>query len=586
MSIIGIARLISTIYLGVSLPNTWDLGHYWYWGKLALEGEIPTKDFFARHPLYIYLIALSIKFFGQNIFAPIMVSIITSFLTMFVLYKISYMLYDKKVGLITCIIYAFAPTILTYSTVVDERPPMLLFVSIAILILIKALKTQNYIFLLFFGVILGFSIYVYKAVVIYLLTAPLLLAYVNMKTEKRTLDLLKKTLIQLMYIVIGFCIPALTIYAYYGIMTNFQWATYAILGLGTQQESTGYFIFGEIAPLTFKFRIFHVAIREWLYLAVPTAIFMTVLIDQTFKNNNYIKRFFINILGLSLLAILLISEHYFPQDQYGAYEPATIYKTGFLLTLIFFIVTAQLLYHKIKEKFNNIAKIKHGNGVIAYWFLSTSFMIMLYGVPLVNYYYYLAPVMTIMTALVLRIIIDFSVKEESHKCNKTGYKEVGVLFISLIVISMGIIAGMLINTPMTWRNQYNDTIQEVAYYIKEHTSENDEILTDNPAIAILAGRRVALNLMPLQLYGKVGTEPYDPLPYDPYNLIPNTQELAKYMENGKVKYVVDAAYLKNVIRLHPSWEQVFSSNYKLETTIGGVSIYVFKQSFDLSKHLS
>jgi len=71
-------------------------------GKLAHNSQIPYKDFFIRDPVYIYLVALSIRTLGISFPVVSLVSIVPSVLTAPILYKISREIFDRLTGLVFC----------------------------------------------------------------------------------------------------------------------------------------------------------------------------------------------------------------------------------------------------------------------------------------------------------------------------------------------------------------------------------------------------------------------------------------------------------------------------------------------------
>jgi len=110
------------------------------------------------------------------------------------------------------------------------------------------------------------------------------------------------------------------------------------------------------------------------------------------------------------------------------------------------------------------------------------------------------------------------------------------------------------------------------------TNASDEILSGNPAIALFANRREVLGIAMLQMYGRTGPEPFDPLPDDPFHLFPNVAQISQEMGSGNVRYIVgdQSPPVLDIIALHPLWEQSFKTNFVLETTIDGIPIYSFK----------
>jgi 4-amino-4-deoxy-L-arabinose transferase-like glycosyltransferase len=567
--------LLARVLLSRLLPTHWDVGHYLYWGQQVLDGHVPFRDFFARHPVYIYLVALAMTVFGSTVFAVAAIAITASLATVVLVYRIAAELFDAATGRLAAAIYAVAPTVLFYSTVPDERSLALLCVTAAVYLLLLAVKRGRSRYLVGVGVVLGLAIYVYKGVAVYLLTAPVLLLALQLRARGGWAAV-KTTATQLLAVIVGATVAVAPLFAYYLSMMELPWVLYSVLGVGGQQESVGHFVLAERASLPFRLRILHVAMREWFYLVLPTFLFVGGYLAFRLRRRPAFSRALLVLLLVTLYAGMLVGASFAPQDSYGAYEPVAAYSGSLLLLSVVLGALTPHLFARLQGRppFATGWEVPHA--VALYWLLTAVLTVSLYGMPLVNYSYWLAPVMVLATAVVLRTLSRDTASAATARDPRRRQHRVVLLFTGLLLASSVSTAGMLWTTPMTWRNQPLATLHRVAAYLAEHTEPADEILTNNPAVALFADRRVALDMMPMLLYGKVGPQPFDPLPYDPYGLIPDVGEVVAHLETGAVPYLVDTAYLFEVIVLHPAWNRTVAALYAWETTIDGVALYRLK----------
>ncbi len=584
-----ILGLILRLFFALTLPVGWDGGIFLYWANLINNGAIPYRDFFIRDPVYIYLVALSVRAFGSNYLAISLVSIVPSVLTVPVLYKIAKEVFDYFTGLASALIFSFAPTILWYSTVFDERSLMLFLSVLAMWALVKGLKSTNAGFLALFGSILGIGTFAYRGIAIYMVTLPLFLAFLTYKSRVPRIKMLKKVVFQSIVSWGSFLLAFGSIFVIFSFKSSFSWMV-SNFGFSGQPESAGWFIWGQAASGSFKDRIFYVAVREWLYLIIPAAVFMLIALFRVVGRRGLSLG--LAIVGVSaFLVATLAARTRFPQTSYGAYEPSALYLYSFLGLLVLLSGVAGIMFRSssfmIRHSASGPERIPLGWELALFWFLSTAVLIVLFGIPLVNYYYYFAPSLSLIASPSVASAIR-RIKATAQIALPSIMRQRGpILFLGLLLVNASITAAMLYTTPMTWRNQSIKSVYDIASYIQSNTSSQDQILVGNPEIALLAHRQTALGITQLQFYGRTGPEPFVPYPYDPFHLFPNVTQISEFMASGGVKYVV-ADYSPPtlyIIDLHPIWEAAFKTNFVLETVIDGVSIFRYNPTWDLSQHL-
>ena len=581
-----ILGFILRLFLFLTQPIGWDGGLFLYWANLLNNGQIPYKDFFIRDPVYIYLVALSIRTLGISFPVVSLVSIVPSVLTAPILYKISREIFDRLTGLVSALIYSFAPTVLWYSSVIDMRSLMLFLSIVGLWMLVKGLKTSNIGFLILFGLIIGVGTFAYRAVAIYVVTLPLFLVYLTRQSGLSLRDRSRSLIVQLIASLGMFLIAFGSIFLAFSAVSSFNWMV-SNFGFSGQQESAAWFIWAQTSPLDFKDRIFGVAVREWLYLMVPASVLTVTMLFRKLSNRRNLA---LGITCLGVAAFILATLAFRsarPQGSYGAYEPSDPYLYAFLAFLVVIPAIAAAGYRTISRPLSRDQAISKGWALIIFWLLSTAIWIQLYGIPLLNYYYYLAPTLTLLASPAISSAIKQVRSTSPGHLLQIKRAWVPILFLAVLGANACVTAAMLYNTPMTWRNQSVSTVYDIASYIHSNTTPQDQILAGNPAIALLANCKPMLGITELQLYASLGPEPFVPVAHDPFHLFPNVTEISNLMASGGVKYVVAdrSPPTLDIMGLHPLWETTFLTNFVLKTFVDGVAIYQYSPNWDLSQHL-
>ncbi len=580
-----ILGLILRLLLVVTLPTTWDGGTFLYWANLLDNGQIPYRNFFIRDPVYIYLVAISIRTFGISIPALSIASVVPSILTVPLMYRISREIFDRLTGLVSALIFSFSPTVVWYSTVFDERSLMLFLSVLGMWALVRCLRTGNRRFLIVFGLIIGVGTFAYRALAIYAVALPLFLALITHRGGFSLRDASKRLALGTILSWGSFLVAFSSIFLLFSNTSSFEWMV-SNFGFGGQAESAGSFITSQTS-ISFKNRIFYVSVREWLYLFVPALVFPVVILFRKLSNRVNLALGITMVGSAAFLVATLAWRTADPQSSFGAYDPSIPYVYAFLAFLVVLPGTAAVACRRMFRPISYKGSIPIGWTLLIFWFISTAVLVALFGHPLVNYYYYFAPSLTLLASPV----ISQAIRQISSSTNGTLSRimrvRIPILFLTVLVANAGMTAAMLYVTPMSWRHQSLSSIYDIASYVQAKTNPQDEILVGNPAIALLAQRKTALGITQLQLYAFAGPEPFVPVANDPFHLFPNVTEISQFMASGGVKYVVadQSPPTLYIIGLHPLWKATFLTNFVLETTIDGAAIYRYNPTWDLSQHL-
>lgn len=77
----------------------YDEQFYLYDSCLITKGLVPFKDYFARAPVYLLSQSIFFNIFGINYWAGRLLSVISSTVTIYLIYLIAKELYNKKISL-------------------------------------------------------------------------------------------------------------------------------------------------------------------------------------------------------------------------------------------------------------------------------------------------------------------------------------------------------------------------------------------------------------------------------------------------------------------------------------------------------
>jgi hypothetical protein len=443
-------------------------------------------------------------------------------------------------------------------------------------VFVKNLEKDSFVRLALFGVILGVGTFAYRGIAIYALTLPLFLLFLSFTHEDSRKTRFKWLIAETAVIWSAFAVAFGSIFLLFSSVSSIGWML-SNFGFSGQPESAGWFIWGQVAGI---------AVREWLYLLVPASLILLYSVFQVSKNRNL--AFALTGFGIAAFFVATIANTMStPQTSFGAYEPSSLFVYAFFAFLVALSGVAAATHSILKKSISPMARISPGWALAIYWFLATALLVALFGVPLVNYYYYFAPSLTLLSSRAIASALRIIPQKSGRTIRSLVAARGPVLLLGLLLANACVTATMLYTTPMTWRNQSISSVYDVASYIQTRTSPQDEILVGNPAIALIAHRTTMLGITQLQQYGRTGPEPFVPYQYDPFQLFPNVAQISQFMKSGGVKYVVADVSPPTlyIIDLHPLWKEAFQTNFVFETSIDGINLYRYSPTWDLSQHL-
>ena len=150
LCIITLARIISLFFSPIELSV--DEAQYWHWSRRLEWG------YFTKPPIIAWIIAVSTSIFGQEEWAVRLFSPIIHFLISIFLWIASNSFFGSKSGRVAALIWIFTPIASLGSFIISTDTPLLLFWSLALIFLIKLIKTRTLSYSIAIGITLGLGL--------------------------------------------------------------------------------------------------------------------------------------------------------------------------------------------------------------------------------------------------------------------------------------------------------------------------------------------------------------------------------------------------------------------------------------------
>lgn len=155
---------------------------------LLLDGDIPVVDFSARQPLYVAVLAGSLKVLGTNLSAGRIVTVLFSILTGVFVFLLARSLFDAKVATLSAVIYWSLPFEIFASAGVKTEPFVNLLVCMSLWAMAVFGEAQHRRWLILSGVLAAMAFYMRQSA---LIVPPLVIIYLALSTQRRGLTLAK-----------------------------------------------------------------------------------------------------------------------------------------------------------------------------------------------------------------------------------------------------------------------------------------------------------------------------------------------------------------------------------------------------------
>jgi 4-amino-4-deoxy-L-arabinose transferase-like glycosyltransferase len=574
---IFILGLLIRLILAVKGGIDFDEGIHIYDAKMVFDGLLPFRDYFTREPYYIYLLAIFVKIFGANLLTSRLLSVIFSSLTIFVIYTIGKSISSRKVGLLSASFFAVSPFVI-YNTYLGNLYGVYPFVlSILVLSTLNILKNKGNSNIVLAGIIAGLAAHFYRITIFYF---PIVGFMFGLRYAS---DFgLKKLLKYYIFLSIPFFFPII-FFSYYAGYKNFE------IIYGTNELLIGYvFIFigylvGVIKVKWFSSKKSNIFLAAITPLAIVGLYIVSmykfgagfenkikILFDSLIKNYHYIflilfaimvyiKNMFSNklylykiLIALSVFIMVLIA-------YLGYVSPEGLQLWGvsiltFDFKYLFFILIicslSALLFLLSKFNFNKIKFPNEMGTLLLIFFAPIPFFI----VSAQWFAGYFLP-FTVVGSIIA--IIGIIILSRIYKFLNLIAK----LFLIIIILGTWYFSvSIYVNSPIRQRSLWSQkSYIEIGEYIRENTSENEEVFTNALVYVVPNNRRSVMDLSRISLYA---ISPVDMPDYigTAKNLVPSG-ELATYVKNNV-----------NIILMDSRTKVIFKTNSDFADILDGYHI--------------
>jgi 4-amino-4-deoxy-L-arabinose transferase-like glycosyltransferase len=545
-------RLILAVRGGIDF----DEGIHIYDAKMVFDGLLPFRDYFTREPYYIYLLAIFVKIFGANLLTSRLLSVGFSSATIFIIYLIGKRISAKKVGLISAGFFAFSPFVI-YNTYLGNLYGVYPFVlALLILSTLNILKNKGNSNIVFAGITAGLAAHFYRITIFYF---PIIGFIFGLRYASEFG--IRKLFKYYIFLSIPFFFPII-FFSYYAGYRNFE------IIYGTNELLIGYifvligYLLGVMKAKWFssdKTNIF-------LTTVVPVAIVglyvvsmykfgagfgnkIKILFDSLIKNYHYvylilfailiyIKNIFRNkpylyriLLVLSVLIMIMIGYLGYISLEglqlWGVSVLTNDFKYLFFILIVFSLLI--LLFFLSKCNFNKV-KFPNDMGVL--------FLIFFAPIPffIVSAQWFAGYFLPFTIAGSVIAIIGIIILTRVYKVLSLVEK----LFVILVILGIWYVSiSIYVNNPIRQRSIWSQkSYIEIGEYIRENTSENEEVFTNALVYITPNNRRSVMDLSRISLYA---VSPVDMPDYigTAKNLIPSG-ELSEYVKNNVNLILMDS----------------------------------------------
>lgn len=569
-------RIWMALYERVNL----DEGVYLNDAKLILEGLTPFKDFITREPLHFYTLAGFLKVFGLSVFAGRLMMVVAAPILMLLAYWVGTYFYGRKVGLLAAIIYGLAPYIVYQGSVVAAMEVYESgLVLLSLFFLVRAANEGGTRWLLLSGLTLGLAILFKRGAAVFLpIELVGLIFMLNWTRCQRAL-----------WWLLGFTIGMIPL-IYFISVTNVTWM-WNVLGLG------GDFYPASSQAFVLKRHLVFSATVVLLYLFAPAFLFLR----SALKDSGYGPFTGWGVFLLLLFFLFMVSSGtVLNKSAFGAFGMPDSAEVNFKILLG---VTVAALLLNFSSRLTIHERQPLGTLMLLSCLGGYIFLFANYPRLFVHHFMEMGLVLSIMAAAVLVALfrtpvqlkpsdppfVPLFLRDAWSSWRPAMRYLLPTVFVVCLVVSAiftAVFAYSGVNrynrvsepVPMADRslpwvpnNFYqraysNNMLSRVSSFLQENTAESEEIYTEEKIFVVLANRHVPYNISYPHQY--LHTPEDDPVPRDPFNVVPSVTEIIDRLEKTGVKYVVEGELTRRMFAIHPNLGAYVQAHYTLDRTFG------------------
>ena len=297
-----ILNFVIKIILALVLTVHGDEGMYLYDASLIGKGLTPHLDYHSRSPVYLYLLSVFFALFGKSVFVGRLCSIIASTITGIFVYKIGELMYDKKVGLISLILFSFSPFTLMWSVMIVTEVIQLMLVTISFYFILNVLKTNKSSTWFFLGgFLVGLSIFIRRtSAIVFFIEIALVFLYYKLHPSDDSANVIKKSAIPSLLLMLGAITAILPIFLLIAIGKDPNYAFSSFLssaGWGSLGKGDKFAVFQNIVE-----HAYYVLILIFVYIVLSLKGVFDHFTNKSMVSETSIFVFF--ALGLFSLMVL------------------------------------------------------------------------------------------------------------------------------------------------------------------------------------------------------------------------------------------------------------------------------------------
>ncbi len=148
-------QIISTpIFQGLAVDDE----KYESFALQILKGNLTHKDFIYLNPLYPFFLSLIYLIFGQSHLSVVIIQVVIDSISCVVIYYIASLLFNKKVGITSALIYACYGIAIFYTGILLAPTVIIFFTLLFIASLLAAEKKRRLIIFFFSGILFGLAV--------------------------------------------------------------------------------------------------------------------------------------------------------------------------------------------------------------------------------------------------------------------------------------------------------------------------------------------------------------------------------------------------------------------------------------------
>jgi len=507
-------------------------------------GEIPIADYTTRTPILLYLMFVSVKLFGLNLFALRLPMMLFSALTAGVLFLLGKELYSKRVGIISATVYMLAPMVLWSNQLIKSENLAVLLVALASLLLVKGIQKDRWYWFILSGLSVGVAYIERQSAVSFLVLAGFVLLWVAWQNKGGFKRFIQYSFSRGSLVALGFLAGFLPIFLYFFLLNSSTstelWFSLFIVNSALAPQETVFNLYQFIRGWVLTF-VEAIATQGWvIYFGAVSFVALVVSRVSDKKLWKYI----------SAIVFLLLSVPFYIHAGKAIvdwdFAPLTFVLATIGGTLFWFVVAKLYLLNDTSEP---TIKYNLSSVLIVSWVVSVFVVYLIYNSGYSREF--LVPL-----SLASGVIMSgfFSMKQSVYK---------GVVVLSLIILWMG--GFIWFSDPRTggwWWDQR--TVIDASEFIRAHTQEGEEIFTASALPVLFAGRDVYKQLNPYAIM----LAPDDDTGWGTQ---PSPNEILQGLKSNSPRYVLyDGRMGRNFIRKtnNEELEAFLKSNYTPVASFG------------------